>query len=273
MRFGLIADTHIPEAGPDIWPQVYARFRQERLDAILHGGDIHVLDVLDRLEERVGVPVYACRGNGDDGGGGRPICPEDPRLREAWILDRAGFRIGLCHDMALPEHPPHRTIDTMMQRYFGGPCNIVVHGDTHIAEIITIRNTLLVNPGSPMYPRNMNTSLGNIGFLVLSDDTAEAWVEPLHPSDGPTLQDGGVLDHRQAAERFPEQWVLFAVHGHDPIRGLSYGAVLTANFDPEEIPALERGVRRRDPSAVLIAFHTGALPEHGAAQRLSLPVR
>ena len=271
MLIGLVADTHIPEAGADIWPQVYERFRAERVEAILHGGDIHILRVLDLLEERVGVPVYACRGNGDDGGGGRPVCPDDPRLREAWALDWHGFRLGLCHDMGLPEHPPLRTIETMMQRCFGGPCDVVVHGDTHVAETITPRNTLLVNPGSPMYPRNMEDSLGNIGFLALTDEAAEAWVEPLHPADGPTLRDGGILDHRQAADRYPDQWVLFAVHGHDPARGLSHGAVVAAGFAPEELPALERATRRRDPSAILLAFHTSSPPERGAAQRLPRP--
>ncbi len=202
---GLIADTHIPEAGPDIWPQVYDRFREERVDAILHAGDIHILDVLYRLEDRVGVPVYCCRGNGDDGGGGRPVCPDDPRLQEAWTFEWEGFRIGLCHDMGLPEFPPHRTIETMMQRYFHGPCDIVVHGDTHVAEVEVIRDTLLVNPGSPMYPRNMNVSLGNIGFLRLENGVAESWVEPLHPVEGPRIQDGGLLSHREAAARHPDQ--------------------------------------------------------------------
>jgi uncharacterized protein len=269
MRIGLLADTHIPEAGPDIWPQVYARFRDERVDAILHAGDIHVLDVLDRLEQRVGVPVYACRGNGDDGGGGRSVCPEDPRLREAWAIGWHGFRVGLCHDMGLPEHPPYRTVETMMRRYFGAACDIVVHGDTHVAETITLRNTLLVNPGSPMYPRNMNVSLGNIGFLILDDHAAEAWVEPLHPDDGPVLRDGGILDHHHAAERYPDQWLLFAVHGHDPVRGLSHGAVLAAGFAPDACAALERAARRRDPSAILLAFHTAAPPPRGAAQRIA----
>ena len=269
MLIGLIADTHIPEAGPDIWPQVYERFRAERVEAILHAGDIHVLPVLDRLEERVGVPVYACRGNGDDGGGGRPVCPEDPRLREAWVLEWHGFRVGLCHDMGLPESPPHRTTETMMQRYFGAQCDVVVHGDTHVAETTTLRNTLLVNPGSPVYPRNMNVSLGTIGFLALSDQLAEAWVEPLHPVDGPTLRDGGIVDHRRAAAQYADQWLLFAVHGHDPARDLSHGSVMAAGFAPEEAPSLERAVRRRDPSAVLLTFHTAAPPPHGAAQRLT----
>jgi putative phosphoesterase len=269
MLLGLIADTHIPEAGPDIWPQVYDRFREERVDAILHAGDIHILAVLDRLEERVGVPVYACRGNGDDGSGGRPVCPDDPRLLEAWVLEWHGFRVGLCHDMGLPEHPPHRTIETMMQRYFGGPCDVVVHGDTHVHDAVVIRDTLLVNPGSPMYPRNMNTSLGNIGFLRLENGLAEAWVEPLHPASGPTLIDGGSLLHHEIAERYPNQWVLFATHAHDASLGRSTGSVLASGFAPEEAPALERQIRRRDPSAVLLAFHTSDVPEWGAAQRVT----
>ena len=269
MLIGLIADTHIPEAGPDIWPQVYERFRAERVDAVLHAGDIHILRVLDTLQERVGVPVFACRGNGDDGGGGRPVCPDDERLRDAWTFDWEGFRVGLCHDMALPEHPPHRTIDTMMQRYFPGPCDVVVHGDTHVAETSILRDVLLANPGSPMYPRNMNVSLGNIGFLRLLPELAEAWVEPLHPREGAVLRDGGILDQYEAVARYPAQWVLFAAHGHEAATGRTQGAVIAAGFTPEQLASLERAARRRDPSAVLLAFHTSSPPPTGVAVRLS----
>jgi putative phosphoesterase len=213
------------------------------------------------------VPVYAARGNGDDGSGGRPVCPEDPRLREAWALEWHGLRIGLCHDMALPEQPPHRTIDSMMHRYFAGPCDIVVHGHTHIAEVERIRDTMFVNPGSPMYPRNMNTTLGTIGFLRLEAGVAETWLEPLHPAAGPILSDGGALDHRTVCLRYPDQWVLFAVHGHDHTAVLSHGAVLHAGFHPDDVPILARTIRRRDPSAVLLTFHTASPPEHGAAVR------
>jgi putative phosphoesterase len=264
MLIGLVADTHIPEAGPDIWPQVYDRFREERVDAILHGGDMHVVDVLDRLEQRVGVPVYACRGNGDDGSGGRPVAPEDPRLRRAWVLDWEGFRIGLCHDAE--EYLPHRPIEAIMQQYFDGPCDIVVCGDTHVAGVEIIRDTLVVNPGSPVYPRNMNVSLGNIGFLRLEDGVAEAWVEPLHPAEGPALCDGGVLEHHAVRELYPDQWVMFAVHGHDYRAGVSHGAVVAAGFAPEEAPSMQRTLRRRHASAILLAFHTGEIPPRGAAR-------
>jgi hypothetical protein len=146
-----------------------------------------------------------------------------------------------------------------------------VEGDSHVPEIQVLRDTLVINPGSPMYPRNMNVSLGNIGFLRLADGTAEAWVEPLHPEDGPTLRDGDVLDHREAADRHPDQWLLFAVHGHDPVSGLSRGSVMHTGFEPEQAPALERSVRRRDPSAILLAFHTASPPERGAAQLIRRP--
>ena len=72
MRIGLIGDTHYPEAGP-LWDEAYDALRD--VDLILHAGDLHVIDVLDWLEERCGVPVLAVRGNGDDGSGGRPLCP------------------------------------------------------------------------------------------------------------------------------------------------------------------------------------------------------
>jgi hypothetical protein len=136
--------------------------------------------------------------------------------------------------------------------------------------VSVVDGTLVINPGSPMYPRNMDTSLGTIGFLHLHDGLAEAWVEPLHPADGPTLRDGGVLDHLTAAARHPDQWVLFAAHGHDPATGLTRGSVVAAGFAPEERKALERKVRNRDASAVLLAFHTSAPPVRGAARQLSI---
>src|SRR3990172_8040368 len=121
MRIGLISDTHIPEAGRDLWPQVYDAFlginpAGPKVDLILHAGDLHVTDVLDWLEERAGVPVLACRGNGDDGIGGRPIVPDaDPRLKPHQVIEAEGFRIGLTHDIPVP----YLSLEKVMERYFG----------------------------------------------------------------------------------------------------------------------------------------------------------
>ncbi|MBW2622762.1 MAG: metallophosphoesterase family protein, partial [Deltaproteobacteria bacterium] len=63
MKIGLISDTHIPEAGDSLPERVREVFSDVEL--ILHAGDLHVLDVLDWLEQIA--PVKAVRGNGDDG--------------------------------------------------------------------------------------------------------------------------------------------------------------------------------------------------------------
>ena len=172
MRIGLISDTHVPEAGRDLWPQVYEAFKG--VDLILHA-----VEVLDWLEERCRAPVLAVRGNGDDGGGGRPLCPEDPRLKPVQVLDVDGFRIGMVHDFPLPEWPPHRTIEGLMQHFFRGPVDIVVAGDTHVPEILRLKGVLIVNSGSPVYPRNLERRLGTIGFLEIERGRVKAWTEQL----------------------------------------------------------------------------------------------
>jgi len=175
MLIGLIADTHLPEAGPDLWPQVYERLAG--VDLILHGGDIHEIGWVDRWAEIA--PIYVARGNGEDGSGGRAVQPEHPRVREAWRLEIEGFQVGLTHDLALPEWPPFRTIHSVMEYYFKGPVDIVVHGDTHVASLELLRGVLVINPGSPMYPRNLDTRRGTMGFLEIENGRVRPWLEQI----------------------------------------------------------------------------------------------
>lgn len=180
LRIGLIADTHIPEARPQLWPQAFAAFAG--CDAILHGGDIHELALLDLLARIA--PVFAARGNGDEGHGGRLRQAPDPRVRDTWILESAGdgavVRIGLIHDLTIPEHPPHLTVPNVSRRRFGADpdagqgLDVIVYGDTHVERIDQIGETLCINPGSPTYPRNLDTRLGTIGFLDIDDGRTRA---------------------------------------------------------------------------------------------------
>ena len=173
VRIGLISDTHIPEARDELWPQVFEVF--QGVDAILHAGDIHDLFILDQLHDIA--PLWAARGNGEDGSGGRPIQPDHPRLRESWLLHIAGLKIGITHDVPIPEYPPHLTLERAMQRYFGcTDLDVLIYGDTHVEAVDTIGATLCVNPGSPTYPHNLNTQLGTIGFLEISGGKAEATI-------------------------------------------------------------------------------------------------
>jgi len=170
MRIGLISDTHIPEARPELWPQVFEAFRG--VEAILHAGDIHDLGVIDLLDRIA--PTFAARGNGDDGSGGRPVQPDDPRLREAWELELGGLRIGMLHLAPIPAYGQY-TLERALERHFGHmDLDVLVYGDTHVEAIDTLHGILCVNPGSPTYPRNHSTRLGTIGFLDVVDGRPEA---------------------------------------------------------------------------------------------------
>ena len=102
MKIGLIADSHIPEAMPELPSQVRTVFAG--VDRIVHAGDLHCIAVLDWLEDIA--PVVACRGNGDEGSGGRPIVPEDPRQHQTDVTQCAGYTLGLVHDVLDPNEYP-----------------------------------------------------------------------------------------------------------------------------------------------------------------------
>ncbi len=171
MRIGLISDTHIPEARQALWSQAFVAF--EGVDLILHGGDMHDLSVIDELEKVA--PIHVARGDGDDGGGGRPVQPEDPRVKEVWTLDLGGLAVGLTHALPIPEMPPSMTVARALDRLFPDRRpDVVVYGDSHVEAIDSFDGVLCVNPGSPTYPHNYDTELGTIGFLEIDSGVPRA---------------------------------------------------------------------------------------------------
>ena len=172
-RIGLIADTHIPEARATLWPQVYDAFAG--VDRIFHGGDVHDLALLDELEKVA--PVYCARGNGEDGSGGRPIQPEDPRVKYVWSMEIESLTVGLTHYVPVEDGPPGLTLDKFIARYWPEKRpDVIVSGDSHTELIAEVDGILCVNPGSPTYPHNYDTQYGTIGFLELDDGKADASV-------------------------------------------------------------------------------------------------
>ena len=79
-------------------------------DAILHAGDIHELWLLDQLGEVA--PVFAARGNGDEGFGGRVRARAgragarhlDPGPARGGLpaATLPGLRVGIIHDLTDP---------------------------------------------------------------------------------------------------------------------------------------------------------------------------
>ena len=166
MLIGLISDTHIPEAGPEIPPQVYKAF--QNVDLVLHAGDMHVIDVLNWLEWIS--PVLGARGNGDYPSGSdnnRPGVPEDPRVKKAHVLKLEGFTLGLTHYFPTPDEMPWTNLEAIMDRIFGQRVEIVICGDTHVELVLQQNGILLVNSGSPTLPHNLMPQLGTVALLEL----------------------------------------------------------------------------------------------------------
>ena len=172
MRIGIIADTHIPEAGDSLPVQIFTAFKN--VDLIFHSGDLHIIEVLDWLEKLA--PVVAVRGNGDEPSGPlRPGLPQnDPRVFESYVTCIEGLKLGITHAFPLPEEAPFTPPAILMQRVFHVPVDVVICGHTHVALIRQFGDCLMVNPGSALLPNNLTSRPGTVGVLEISNGTVEA---------------------------------------------------------------------------------------------------
>ena len=175
MRVGLISDTHVPEAGDKLPGEVFDLLGD--VDLVMHAGDMHIIDVLDWLETIA--PVIGARGNGDGDGFRPPFPDDDPRVKHAHVFEADGTRIGLIHGFPLPADIPWTTTEALMERNFGGPVDVIVCGDTHVAHVErTPSGVLIVNPGSPALPRNIREP-GHVAILTIEDGNVTPEILPL----------------------------------------------------------------------------------------------
>jgi uncharacterized protein len=167
MRIGLVADTHIPEAGPELPPEVLRAL--SGCDRILHAGDLHVSSVVDQLAEIA--PTVVSRGNGDifTGDRRRPGVSMDTRVSDVFVIEPAGVSIGLTHDL---EHLVGLSDDVVAERLlgtFGRQVDIAVCGHTHVPMVWGLTGgTVIVNPGSATMPYGYLGLLGTVGFIDIS---------------------------------------------------------------------------------------------------------
>jgi uncharacterized protein len=162
IRIGLVADTHIPEAGPDLPRQAYDALAG--CDRILHAGDLHTIGVVDRLE-RV-APTVVSRGNGDDPRTRPPGVPDDPRVAPTFVITAGDLRIGLTHDLEHTEYRSDAEVAALLAKRFGERVDIAVCGHTHVPLVWGLANgTAIVNPGSPTLPYGYRGLVGTVGFI------------------------------------------------------------------------------------------------------------
>lgn len=133
-RYAILSDTHgafHPEL-PDIMAGV---------EAIFHAGDVVGFEIMEALKAIA--PVYAVRGNCDDGSLGLPL--------EQRITLPFG-NLAMVHGDRLPEAKEKR-MRAMINLFEDVEPRIIVFGHSHHPYLDFTRNTYLVNPGSAGPPR------------------------------------------------------------------------------------------------------------------------
>lgn len=166
VRFAVVADTHSqPHA------QTAARIRELAPDAILHGGDIGELSVLDDLATLA--PVHAVRGN---------IDTHARDLPDVLVLEVGDLRILLTHIAVYG--PKLRSEVARLARAEGA--RLVVCGHSHVPFIGIDQGITLFNPGS-IGPRRFSLpivlgslEIGPTGVRMhhLDAATGQRWLPP-----------------------------------------------------------------------------------------------
>jgi putative phosphoesterase len=138
LRIGVVSDTHIPGRAAHLPSEVLLAF--ERVDLILHAGDLLRLQVLETLRKLA--PVEAVCGNVDDLETRLTL----PRRR---IIELPGCRLGLIHG-----DNPTTSAAVWVRKAFASEdpaeaVHCVVFGHSHQPLCGTRDGVLYFNPGSP----------------------------------------------------------------------------------------------------------------------------
>jgi len=149
MKIGVIADTHLREASPELASLLAGPFRD--VEMILHAGDITELSVLEGMGEK---RIQAVWGNMDSSAV-RQILPGKR------IIPAGNVRIGLIHGWGGPQG-----IEERLHKEFAG-VQCVVFGHTHTPVLLRQGDLFWFNPGS--FGGNWVSGKRSVGILNVND--------------------------------------------------------------------------------------------------------
>ncbi len=144
MKIVVVSDTH---GMNDVIIRIAGY--EKNIDMMIHCGDI-CADA-DEIRERLDCPFYLVSGNMDFGGS----------YPEELALTREGHRIYVCHG-----HRHHVKFDLCELIAAAGDvkADIALYGHTHVARIDEAPGLVIMNPGSPVYPRSVDR-IGSYGVI------------------------------------------------------------------------------------------------------------
>ncbi|MCL4430477.1 MAG: metallophosphoesterase [Chloroflexi bacterium] len=161
---GLISDTHVPKRARCIPKQVFEVF--EKVDYIIHAGDLVELSVVDELEQIA--PVLAVHGNMD----GLEVTDALPKFNSLKVFD---WKICVVHDQSVLYGSDKIEGIGELNNF-----DVFVYGHTHAAEIRWEGKTLYINPGSPTDPSSMMAK-PSVALLKITKETITPQIVELNP--------------------------------------------------------------------------------------------
>ena len=154
LTIGVLSDTHIFGGGGSrqLPEDVLDLFRRFEVDLIVHGGDIVIRAVLDRLATVA--PTIAVHGNNE------PI-ELWQSLPERIVLSIGAHRIGVVHGHG------GASARATAKAAFDGPMDLVIYGHSHVPLIEEVDGVVYFNPGSPT-DRRWSRHFG-IGIIAIDE--------------------------------------------------------------------------------------------------------
>lgn len=147
MLIGLISDTHITEKRGKLSQNVFKAF--DKVDLIIHAGDITHQKVIDELESIA--PVTAVLGNNDK-----------LDLNKTEIINVENFKIAVNHATRYSAD-----FDKLYRFAKKSEVNILITGHTHKQHCKIIDDILFINPGSSNRPIGSDKS---VALLNIADE-------------------------------------------------------------------------------------------------------
>ncbi len=133
---GIVSDTHLPRFGRALPRSLIAGLRAERVERILHCGDMTDLLAVDLLAQIAPVDAVAGNNDGDD---------IRRRFGRKKVVTFDDVRIGLVHGDA----GVHAAQRNAYEAFAGERVDVICFGHSHRPLREERNGLLLLNPGSP----------------------------------------------------------------------------------------------------------------------------
>ncbi len=164
---GVLSDTHIPDRVGDLHPDIIPIFRKQKVDLIIHAGDISIPDVLKKLEKVA--PVQAVRGNRDWWRIRQLPTVNEIIINEVKILITHGYGNLISYFW---DKLPHWLLGYRFERFvkkfskLEQDFDVIIFGHSHRSENRWVEGKLYFNPGSG-YDHSQHQQGPSIGLIEI----------------------------------------------------------------------------------------------------------